>query len=750
MDVRLAVLIGSLVLISCEDESLKREQSEDLNRISDVTSIDYGPEVSYIDRSPPRDALKQDAAPQVNSCEEVTVDNYQAYCTCFPQCCSRQEWFCPPTPDNSIQSMLVVVEVCNESEEQCEFGTDPQCPPPEIIYQSPCEVAHECPPGTSREFLRWFECQLPDGRQGQQRVLCDKGEIMHGPCIACEPELCDNQDNDCDSRVDEDPVVCEGPCGPGIGICREGVVTDCISPNQGEEVCDLVDNDCDGTVDEGQENACGQCGPLPNEVCDGEDNDCDGNTDEDLVRECETLCERGIETCIGGRWNSCSARAPIEEICDGFDNDCNGFIDDGLDCLCTVDQVGVLFPCAEPPLICGSGFKTCQCIDVDCTEMEMTPCLAACVFFEPPPNVECHPGMGQALEIETCNAFDEDCDEMNDEGLTRDCYTGEPETLGVGICTDGVQYCSEGRWGADDDNINFVEDLCGGEIIPSREICNGADDDCDGEVDYGEEVADTDILLIVDVSGSMREEIQAVFVALSRFAQHFDAEDAIHWGLVIGPTDVMLNGGGHREMLRIVSNISPFEDFLARFAAVDYDPGGQEMLRDAVYLSLRNLSGEVDLAGRDWVQGIGSEPRLNEFVINWRPGTDRIIIVFSDEASQSFLEPPVDRDDLRTALTNASKTVLHTFAPKFYDWDERALETGGMDFFLTRDPVTMYNDLMTIIDQACLPREEEEEINQVEQLGGLRSLGYNFVNQYFTVNHYPYDYNLGLCIPQVE
>ena len=73
-----------------------------------------------------------------------------------------------------------------------------------------------------------------------------------------------------------------------------------------------------------------------------------------------------------------------------------------------------------------------------------------------------------------------------------------------------------------------------------------------------------------------------------------------------------------------------------------------------------------------------------------------------------------------------------------------------MDFFLTRDPVTMYNDLMTIIDQACLPREEEEEINQVEQLGGLRSLGYNFVNQYFTVNHYPYDYNLGLCIPQVE
>jgi hypothetical protein len=38
-----------------------------------------------------------------------------------------------------------------------------------------------------------------------------------------------------------------------------------------------------------------------------------------------------------------------------------------------------------------------------------------------------------------------------------------------------------------------LPNICEGEIIPQEEICNGADDDCDGEVDYGEEIIDTDI-----------------------------------------------------------------------------------------------------------------------------------------------------------------------------------------------------------------------------------------------------------------
>lgn len=54
------------------------------------------------------------------------------------------------------------------------------------------------------------------------------------------------------------------------------------------------------------------------------------------------------------------------------------------------------------------------------------------------------------------------------------CYTGPPLTRAVGRCADGAQYCLDERWST-----------CGGESQPREESCDGADDDCDGEVDEG-------------------------------------------------------------------------------------------------------------------------------------------------------------------------------------------------------------------------------------------------------------------------
>ena len=85
-------------------------------------------------------------------------------------------------------------------------------------------------------------------------------------------------------------------------------------------------------------------------ICDGLDNDCDGSTDEDLVQECVTECERGIEACVEGRWIGCTARQPSEEACDGFDNDCDALVDEALNCQCPPEMIGALVPCMEPPL----------------------------------------------------------------------------------------------------------------------------------------------------------------------------------------------------------------------------------------------------------------------------------------------------------------------------------------------------------------------------------------------------------------
>ncbi len=59
-------------------------------------------------------------------------------------------------------------------------------------------------------------------------------------------------------------------------------------------------------------------------------------------------------------------------------------------------------------------------------------------------------------------------------GAERPCYTGDRRKIGQGPCKEGVNVCTEtGHWGA----------ACVGQVIPQKEVCNGKDDDCDGNID---------------------------------------------------------------------------------------------------------------------------------------------------------------------------------------------------------------------------------------------------------------------------
>jgi hypothetical protein len=73
---------------------------------------------------------------------------------------------------------------------------------------------------------------------------------------------------------------------------------------------------------------------------------------------------------------------------------------------------------------------------------------------------------------EICDGKDNNCDGRIDEDLTMHCYTGSKETEGVGICRAGIKTCVNGNWGE-----------CIGEILPQPEICNGIDNNCNHIID---------------------------------------------------------------------------------------------------------------------------------------------------------------------------------------------------------------------------------------------------------------------------
>jgi hypothetical protein len=191
------------------------------------------------------------------------------------------------------------------------------------------------------------------------------------------------------------------------------------------------------------------CNPLQGqapEVCDGKDNNCNGIVDDGLgTTTCGLgICSHTIQNCVGGAPETCNPfEGAVPESCtdgtgyDGLDNNCDGNVDLNCDSYCDVDGDGY-----TPHLICLLSGK--YPINLDCNDN----------------NANVHPG---AAEI--CDGIDNNCNGNVDENLGQ-------TTCGLGICLHTVQNCIAG-----------VPQTCNPLQGATTEVCNGLDDNCNGQVD---------------------------------------------------------------------------------------------------------------------------------------------------------------------------------------------------------------------------------------------------------------------------
>lgn len=177
--------------------------------------------------------------------------------------------------------------------------------------------------------------------------LDDQGFCGDGVCSGGEDQSSCPQDCQCfEGQQQQCGTTDLGECVFGLQTCVNGQWGGCVGEIEAQpELCNQEDDDCDGIVDnvngessiEATQCQCFLGLPLE-EVCNNIDDDCDGLVDQ-FSRPCGSnigICQEGAKTCIAGVFQGCvgGRDAELQEICkNSLDDNCNGETDESCpDC----------------------------------------------------------------------------------------------------------------------------------------------------------------------------------------------------------------------------------------------------------------------------------------------------------------------------------------------------------------------------------------------------------------------------------
>ena len=468
-------------------------------------------------------------------CRETGLECVQ-WNTPWPETCNGLDDDCDGQIDNDIQDPGVPGDACDTGlEGVCGPGTwvcdqsGMRCAPTNAVPETCNGLDDDCDGSVDNVEGLWDACTTDGvGACGQGYLQC-VGEVL--TCVTSEPspEFCNGVDDDCNGLVDDGVPdlggTCRtwmgGMCDAGTWVCS-GQWTSCepiaaVNP----ELCNNRDDNCNGRIDEdfplkGQPCANGAgmfvCRPdhsglicnaavVVGAPCD-DGNTCTGDDGVAADGQCvgtPVSCGDGnactVDTCdpaIG------CAHAPLG--CDDGDvctrDDCDpelGCMHPAVSCddtdACTADACTPGLGCEHAALSCDdANFCTADACDAatGCAHVALDLGTASCGVGECLRNTPiCLDGQPQSCVPgnptgEICDDKDNNCNGLVDERLPTTIYYRDQDGDGYGagaavrLCGPKAGYVTRAGDCADTDAARFPG---------NPEICDGKDNNCNGLVD---------------------------------------------------------------------------------------------------------------------------------------------------------------------------------------------------------------------------------------------------------------------------